>query len=511
MFRLLPGFILMFAGALSSALWAQEIEPNDPCVNAQDFSTIALPFSVFGALSPSAEATDVDFFRMTLTPGDTVQADLEGAPTGQGTLGDPFLGLFDSACNLLDINDDSGSLNSRLIFEAPADGIVVLGVTACCDGIFEGGGEGSYLLSLTRLAAIDSISGRIVDSDTGEPLSGQEFPFASVQLYRCDAFGCFEFIGFQPADVDGRFEFVNDQLGNPLSTGTYQLQVSAVGFDSLFGDPFEASEGMALDLGDLALSRIRLIGVISGRVIDAITGDPVTGFMPPFAVVFLDRCENDFCYAVAAANPDLEGHFSVDGALFSIPPGTFRLRGFADDYEEAVSAEFAVDAFENLDFGDFPLTPFPIQFGTVKECDIPSGGGICDFSVTASNRGPDRYRGEAWAIVELFTPGASRNTRFQVGNVGAKNPMPRRINLEMGESETLEFELEIPAAAVNGTFVCLTITVGREPDPQYNTQGDRFISCTVKNAGEFEALSKKEGRRLYRELTGTSSTRGTNH
>jgi hypothetical protein len=511
MFRLLPGFILVFTGALSSEVSAQEIEPNSPCENAQDFNMTALPLSVFGALSPSAEATDVDFFRVALTPGDTVQVDLEGAPTGQGTLGDPFLGLFDSTCNLVTVNDDSGSLNSRLILEVPADGIMVLGVTACCDGGFEGGGEGSYLLSLTRLAAIDSISGRIVDNDTGVPLSGQEFPFASVQLHRCDAFGCFEFIDFQSADGDGRFRLTRDQLGNPLSTGTYQLLASAVGFESLSSDPFEASEGMAMDLGDLPLSRIELIGMVSGRVIDAITGDPVTGFIPPFAVVFLDRCENDFCSAVAAANPDLEGHFSVDGAVFSIPPGIFRLRGFADDYNESVSAEFAVDAFENLEFGDFPLTPFPIQFGTVRECNIPAGGGMCEFSITASNRGPSQYRGEAWAIVDLFTPGASRNTRFQVGNVGAKNPMPHRINLKKGESATLEFQLDIPPAVLDGTFVCLTITVGREPDPQYNTQGDRFISCAVKSAGEFDALSKREGRQLYRELAGTSRTQGTSH
>ena len=134
---------------------------------------------------------------------------------------------------------------------------------------------------------------------------------------------------------------------------------------------------------------------------------------------------------------------------------------------------------------------------------------MCEFSITASNRGPGRYRGEAWAIVDLFTPGASRNTRFQVGNVGATNPMPQRVNLRQGDSAKLGFRLDIPATALEGTVVCVTITVGRDPYPQFNTQGDRFISCSVKQAGEFEALSEKEGRRLYRELAGPS--RGNRH
>jgi hypothetical protein len=492
----------VLAGTLFGSVGAQEIEPNNPCPSAQDFGATGLPVSVFGALSPSPDEPDVDFFRFTLPPGEFVRADLEGAPTGQGTLGDPFLGLFDAGCNLVAVNDDSGSLNSRLIFEAPADGIVTMGVTACCDGEFIGGGEGSYLLSLTRLAAIDSIAGRIVDGDTGTPLSGQDFPYASVQLLRCEDFGCFEFISFQQADGDGFFQFTSDQFGNALSTGTYQVLASAAGYESLSNPPFEVGEGEAFDLGDLPLSRVQVIGTVSGRVVDAVTGKPVSGLLPPYALVFLERCENGACYGFAGANPDADGRFQFDGAVFSIPPGTFRLRGFADDYRESVSAEFPLGAFEDLDVGDFPLTPFPIQFGAVEECRIPPGGGPCEFSISAENRGPGRYRGEAWATVETFTPGANRNTRFQVGNVGATNPMPQRINLRQGESATLGFRLDVPASVLDGTLFCATITVGREPDPQFQTQGDRFIFCAVKQDGGFEALSAKEGRRRYHELAG---------
>lgn len=507
MFRLLPGIVLVLAGAFPNVVGAQEVEPNQPCENAQDFGISSLPVFVSGELIPTAEAADVDFFRFVLTPGGPVQADLEGASTGQGTLPDPYLGLFDSACNLIAANDDSGSLNSRLLFEAPADGVVVLGVTACCDVDFQGGGEGSYLLSLVRLAAIDSISGRIVDADTGVALPGEEFPFASVELQRCDAFGCFEFVNFAQADADGRFQFSTDQFGNALSAGTYQVQAFAAGFESFSSGPFDVGEGVALDLGDLPLNRIQYIGTVSGRAVDAVTGDPLTGFMPPFAVIFLERCEFGSCFAIAAANPDLDGHFTFDGAIFAIPPGIFRLRGIADDYNESVSPEFTVGAFEDVDTGDLALTPFPIQFGSVQECAIPPGGGLCEFSIRASNRGPGRYRGETWATVDVFAPGASRNTRFQVGNVGSVNPMPRRINLKQGENTTLAFQLDVPASVQDGTLVCITIAVGRDPAPQFDTQGDRFISCAVKQAGDFEMMSDKEGRRRYRDRAGT--TRGT--
>ena len=80
-----------------------------------------------------------------------VQVDLEGANTGKGTLPDPFLGLFDSNCNLLALNDDNnGNFNSRLIFFIPPDGVFVLAATSFGDSSFTGAGafSGSYQLTI---------------------------------------------------------------------------------------------------------------------------------------------------------------------------------------------------------------------------------------------------------------------------------------------------------------------------------------------------------------------------
>lgn len=502
MSKFLSGLVLVLAAVLADGVQAQEIEPNNPCGSAQDFGSPALPAFLFGELSSTLEQPDVDFFRVTLPAGQTVQVDLEGTTTGQGTLGDPYLGLFDSDCNLVTVNDDSVGLNSRLIFPVPADGVIVLGVTACCDNGFVGGGVGTYRLSLSQLAAIGSIGGRIVDGNTGEALPGFDFPFATAQLLRCDpVLGCSEFVNFQQADYEGRFLFTTDQLGNPLSAGAYQVLASASGYENFFSGQFEVAEGEIIELGDLPLTPFQLIGSITGRVVDAVTGEPLNGFGPPFAVIYLERCDGGGCFVIAIGSPDGDGRFSFDGVLYFIPPGTFRLRGFAEDYREAVSLEFPVGAFEHVDAGDFPLTPLPILFGDVQECQIPPGGGLCEYGIRVTNRGPDRYRGEAWSIVDVFSPASGRTARFQVGVIGAAQPIPQRLNLRPGESRTLRFQLQVPAQVLDGTTVCATVTVGREPQPQFRSQGDRFVFCSVKQPNGFEALPAKAGRKHYRGLT----------
>lgn len=139
----------------TAAAYAQgsDVEPNDSCGSAQDLGVIILPLSFDGALDgfpyPSG---DIDFIQLAVSPNMTVRIDLEGSSSGMGTLSDPFLGLFDSQCNLVAWNDDGGlGLNSRLIATVPNDGVLVLGITRCCDAGFSEGGSGTYLLSVQEI------------------------------------------------------------------------------------------------------------------------------------------------------------------------------------------------------------------------------------------------------------------------------------------------------------------------------------------------------------------------
>jgi len=231
-----------------------DTEPNNPCPQAQNLGAIQLPFSLTGNLASTSAGGDVDFFRFIGTPGALVRIDLEGAPTSQGTLDDPYLGAFDSSCNLILANDDFQSLNSRITIAIPPDGVLIVGATRCCDGTFLNGGNGTYRLSISAFAAIRSISGRTVDAVTHEVLPGSSAPpFSSVRLLRCEAGTCLDVLPPQPVGSDGRFQFSRDLSGQLLPAGSYQVIATANEYQAEQTDPVEVFEGEDRDLGDIAL------------------------------------------------------------------------------------------------------------------------------------------------------------------------------------------------------------------------------------------------------------------
>jgi hypothetical protein len=498
------GIMLMLAMLFTTLLYAQdfsESEPNNSCLTAQSFGDLSLPTTVVGSLDSTPEFPDVDFFKFESISGQTIVVDLEGSTTGAGTLGDPFLGLFDSECNLLAINDDSNGLNSRLIFTIPEDGLFVLGATNCCDSSFIGGGIGSYLLAINQLIAINAIEGRLINATNTDPLTGSDPTYANATLLGCDADGCFDFKANQPADSEGRFSFQVDQFGNPLQAGDYQIQAFALGFDTFTLEPFTVGVSETLNLGDIGLLPLQYVASIRGRVVDALSGSPLAGNALPYPFVYLDRCDDQGCNTVAASSPDDLGDFLFDGISYNLNPGSYRLVGLAQDYQQYMSSEFSAMAFEQVDFGDLPLTPLPIQFGEALPCTIPSGGGLCEYSVEVSYRGSaSRYRGEIWSIVEFYSPPEYRVTRFQVGKRGIKNTNPQRLNLRQGENETVSFQLNVPQTVPDGSTICGYINVGQEPEAQFNNQGEQFIFCSYKEANALIPMSEKEARKQVNKL-----------
>jgi len=96
-----------------------------------------------GALSVGGSATgeleapgDTDWFAVILEEGQGYAIDLEGAPTGQGTLPDPLITLYDADGTEVGRNDDGGTgFNSRLIFTAPAAGTYYVAAGGFADAI----------------------------------------------------------------------------------------------------------------------------------------------------------------------------------------------------------------------------------------------------------------------------------------------------------------------------------------------------------------------------------------
>jgi hypothetical protein len=136
----------------------------------------------------------------------------------------------------------------------PPDGVLILAATDSSDWWFEGGGEGTYQLTVSHLQGIGSISGRVVDAVTNAPISGGEPFYPSLVLSRCDnEFSCTDVL-YADVGSDGRFVLDREVDGTPFLAGTYMLIVYASQYQALSSAPFTVAENEDFDLGDLALT-----------------------------------------------------------------------------------------------------------------------------------------------------------------------------------------------------------------------------------------------------------------
>mgnify|MGYP002277204637 CR=1 FL=1 len=484
----------------SFVVTAQEFEPNDSCDQAQLESAGTLPLVIDGSLDSSQSFDDVDFYRFTGNPGEMIQVDLEGESTGAGTLEDPLVGLFDTFCAWQNADDDGGAgRNSQLNVVVPDDGEFVIGVTYCCDYSFFGGGNGTYQLGLSLLHAVGPITGVLVDSETGMALAGGEPPWPYANLYRCNGTECTEYVSSAATNEFGEFEFPGSIYGEPLLNGTYEINAFAFGYQDFSTGPFDITTNGTYDLGSLALVPLPLVGLISGRLVDAVDGMPLAGSGPYFAQVSLVSCENEFCYSVAYGEPGDDGVFRLDGREQAILEGEYTVVGYANGHWETMSEPFTVSQNEDLDIGTLVLTPFPISIEHAQPCELMAGQ-VCRFGVEVRARTTKRLRGEAWGIVEYIShEGLVNTSRFQVGRNG--HAAPQSLNLAAGETRMLTFELQIPDEIPDGAFMCFRVFVGRSPHPQFNVLAEQFLFCANNTQGSLSMLDSKAARQKLKALS----------
>jgi hypothetical protein len=479
-----------------------DIEPNDTCASAQDLGAINATLAITGALTSTPESPDVDFFRVTAPPLSGLVIDLEGQSTGRGTLGDPYLGWFSSDCQLQAANDDfGGSFNSRLYLTVPADGSVVIGATACCDGGFAGGGVGSYTLTVAPIAYVQSISGRIVDANTGTPLPSNDRLSVSVELRACDGDYCYRSLAYQNTDADGRFRFERDFSGQPLVAGNYRIAVSATNYVTAESETFTAEADQAFDLGDFELAPVPLVGSISGRVVDAVTGAPLRGNTRPFAQVELRPCEEYGCYygAVASAATDADGRFRFVRDYYGnpLPARRYQVVVTANQYEDLQGEQFDVADGQHLDLGALRLRSHPLRFTEVRPCgNLPLEGGDCAYSVRVTNGLSTTLEGGVWSLVSMLdeTTGSTRPL-FQAGN-------PVGVNLAPGSSQVVHFQFNVPESAPDNRPICAEVIGGRAPTPYFNAVGRADLFCITKGTTGFAVLSDAEANAVQRPQAG---------
>ena len=253
----------MVGGCTVASAQGVDTEPNNGCMTAQIINWDdpgSLYYTVVGSLDTPPYAPDVDFFRFTGTPvisGTLIRIDLEGQPTGKGTLSDSLLGVFDSYCNLIKMDDDAGEgYNSMLTFTLPWDGVFVVAATSYGDNSFIGQGSfpGSYNLTV-RMIGGASIAGRVVDAITGAPLPGDQPLYTRVDLLKCYDAYCNQISG-QNTDKYGQFRFVRDWGGASLPSGTYQVVAHAEQYGDSRTVRLEIGEGENRELGDIPLQPV---------------------------------------------------------------------------------------------------------------------------------------------------------------------------------------------------------------------------------------------------------------
>src|SRR5690348_5793227 len=117
-------------------------------------STTGTNISVGGVIVDQLEVSgDHDWIRIELTAGHLYVIDLSGS--GSAPLGDPYLYIRNSAGELIESDDDSGSgLNSRLHFMPETTGTYYIDVGSFLDDY-----RGTYQLNVAEIDTSDDIPG----------------------------------------------------------------------------------------------------------------------------------------------------------------------------------------------------------------------------------------------------------------------------------------------------------------------------------------------------------------
>ena len=198
-----------------------------PSIDEDDFTATTATqgtVSVGGSATGEIEVRgDIDWFAVTLEAGKRYRIDLEGSPTGAGTLVDPELrGVYDAAGTLIagTTNDDGGTgYNSRLTFTAESSATYYVAAGAYQDRI------GTYKLSVTEttddFAATTATMGEVSvgGSATGEIEVRGDVDWFAVTLeagkgYRADLEGSPTGAGTLP---DPYLRGVHDAAGTRLA------------------------------------------------------------------------------------------------------------------------------------------------------------------------------------------------------------------------------------------------------------------------------------------------------
>jgi hypothetical protein len=355
-------------------------------------------------------------------------------------------------------------------------------------------------IALSRIQSIGGISGRIVNGQTGQPVSSFLPDNALLTLLFCsDATTCSP-VGGSTIPSDGRFEFLGS-VWTPFRPGLYAIEITSSRFELLRTTPVEIAADAFVDLGDVALTLLPSVRSISGRLIDSVTGGPVPGTSDPFAYVTFYRCAAFGCnYFVGSVAVDTTGRFQIRSVDLMSPllAGDYVLTAAAEQYVSLQGITFSATLNQDVDLGDIKIQPYPVRFSDTQGCqNIPASGGICRYSVRVTNGMTTTLNAASWSVItaSLYT-----GQQYTGGNSTFQPEPARTLRLRSAKSEVLQFSFRVPAGALNGTTICATAYVSADRTTRlFNTIGQRQLFCIVKTAaGPFQRMSEREIRDMER-------------
>jgi hypothetical protein len=302
---------------------------------------------------------------------------------------------------------------------------------------------------------------------------------------------------------------------------TAVIPLSALGGDNsfnfakvlgTFAEPTDcAPNGGSIHSPNGSIVTLPTIGSISGRVVDAATADPLRGDVPPFASVELRRCTDSACSGVNIVSfqfTDSEGRFLFNSDFPGNPliVGTYQVAAIADQFQQGHTSPFDVGEGENRDVGEIPLTPNLIQFSEISPCDnLPPEGGQCSYSVSIRNNSSERFRGEAWSVVDGFGLGSFIGvTTFQINRLYSW-PHKEDLSISPGENKILKFRFRVPDTVANGASICTRAFVGQSPTAVFNTVAQRFLFRISKGVTGFTLVPENKARQMLQKLGALSN------
>ena len=253
----------------------------------------------------------------------------------------------------------------------------------------------------------------------------------------------------------------------------------------------------------LTITPTSAIGSVSGRIVDALTGAPLSGVAAPYAWATLYVCEDPTCAEsdwVNGQNADSDGRFTFTSDDLGSPleVGTYLLVAYADQYIQGQTDPFYVRAEEARNVGDVRLQPFPFQFSDIVPCNnIPAEGGTCSYSAKLTNHSGTLLDGAAWSKVFGYGIGSLIDyTRFQTEN-------PQQLTLRPGASKVVKFRFDVPSTARDDAFMCAEAWAGQDRlYPFFNTVAENsYLFCIQKEpAGAFSVMPAKKAHQIFRKL-----------